>query len=160
MLLPLLVMMSFQEADHWHIEILEEVVRRRNRPLGRPSRPGEVVHGREAIRSGDAVRKVDGKTRIAGPERVALLAVFHRIAPMLLDGMRSEAAGAIEPALLARAPEELQKRVAISCQRASSTIRTSSTAGLRRGESAEPRDPGPSIHRATPMPASCPANPT
>ena len=26
-LLPLLVMMSSQEADHWHIEILEEVVR-------------------------------------------------------------------------------------------------------------------------------------
>jgi hypothetical protein len=26
-LLPLLVMMSSQEADHWHIEILKEVVR-------------------------------------------------------------------------------------------------------------------------------------
>jgi hypothetical protein len=47
--------------------------------------------------------------------KIYLNAVFHRIAPMLLDGMRSEAAGAIEPALLARAPEELQKRVAISC---------------------------------------------
>ena len=82
------------------------------------------------IRAGDAIRKIDGKARIAGPERVTPLAIFHRIAPMLLDGMHGEAAGAIEPALLTRAPEELQKRVAISCSAMTETWSLARRPGL------------------------------
>jgi hypothetical protein len=67
----------------------------------------EVVHGREAIRSGDAIRQVDGKAWIAGPERVAPLTVFLSVTPMLLDGMHGEAPGSIQPALLSSPPEEL-----------------------------------------------------
>jgi hypothetical protein len=66
----------------------------------------EVVHSREPSGSGDTVRKIDGEAWIAGPQRIAPLAVFCRIAAMLLNGMHSEAATAIEPALLAGAPEE------------------------------------------------------
>ena len=80
------------------------------------SRPEEVVHGWEAIRSGDAVGEKDCKAWIAGPQRVPPLAIFRRIAPVLLYGMHREAAGTIEPALVARAPEEFQKRVAITCR--------------------------------------------
>ena len=64
---------------------------------------------------GDAIRKINGKAQIAGPEWVTPLAVFRRVAPMLLDGVHGEAAGAIEPTLLTRAPEQFQERIAISC---------------------------------------------
>ena len=93
-------------------------------------RPEEVVHGREEVRAGDAIRKINGKAQIAGPERVTSLAIFHRIAPMLLYSVHGEAAGAIEPMLLTRALEQLQKRVAISCSAMTETWSLARRPGL------------------------------
>src|SRR5205807_809207 len=74
----------------------------------------QVVDDRDTRPAVDAVRREEGGADVARPQRVAA----HAAAPIapaldLREGVHGEAPRALEPALVARARERLQQRVAV-----------------------------------------------
>src|SRR6185437_16125416 len=74
----------------------------------------EDVEHRHGRVGGDAARQVAGDPGVARPQRVAPAAVLPAGPLHLLGGMHREGAGPFQPALVARAPEQLQERISVA----------------------------------------------